>query len=166
MCLRIRYKRRSSGPSKVSRKTRRASGGIYKSAGASSTGSPRTNANGGTDNSIVTFVFRKTAFNRPSLLWSTRAGQSSESGWRLNQSGGLSAKTGRRASRRRYAGSSSPEHSGLSLAEAELAIGNRDPDHVLRSKMALKYLFSQRIFDRRLDRALQGPGTEHRVETD
>src|SRR5690625_486506 len=39
-CLRIRYSSRSSGPSKASRKTSRASGGIYSSWGMACSGSP------------------------------------------------------------------------------------------------------------------------------
>src|SRR6185295_9005511 len=39
-CLRIRYSSRSSGPSKVSRKTSSASGGMYRSVGMRNSGSP------------------------------------------------------------------------------------------------------------------------------
>src|SRR6187455_2426457 len=39
-CLRIRYSSRSSGPSKASRKTSSASGGMYRSCGRSNSGSP------------------------------------------------------------------------------------------------------------------------------
>src|SRR5438094_854906 len=39
-CLRIRYSSRSSGPSNASRKTSRASGGMYRSVGTLNSGSP------------------------------------------------------------------------------------------------------------------------------
>ena len=39
-CLRIRYSSRSSGPSKASRKTSSASGGMYRSCGSANSGSP------------------------------------------------------------------------------------------------------------------------------
>src|ERR1700761_5928804 len=39
-CLRIRYSSRSSGPSKVSRNTSSASGGMYRSVGSLKSGSP------------------------------------------------------------------------------------------------------------------------------
>ena len=45
----IRYRSRSSGPSNASRKTCRASGGIYRSLGSSVTGAPCTRASGGAD---------------------------------------------------------------------------------------------------------------------
>src|SRR5690606_28152397 len=45
-CLRIRYSSRSRGPSKASRKTSRASGGMYRSWGSSVTASPYTSASG------------------------------------------------------------------------------------------------------------------------
>src|SRR6266702_641853 len=43
-CLRIRYSSRSSGPSKASRKTSSASGGMYKSVGSVNSGSPYSRA--------------------------------------------------------------------------------------------------------------------------
>ena len=39
-CLRIRYSSKSSGPSKASRKTSSASGGMYRSCGSANSGSP------------------------------------------------------------------------------------------------------------------------------
>ena len=45
-CRRIRYSSRSSGPSKDSRMTSSASGGMYRSCGICSIGSPRTMASG------------------------------------------------------------------------------------------------------------------------
>ena len=45
-CRRIRYSSRSSGPSNASRMTSSASGGMYRSCGICSTGSPRTIASG------------------------------------------------------------------------------------------------------------------------
>src|SRR5580704_16239576 len=45
-CLRMRYSSRSSGPSKASRNTSRACGGMYRSRGSCEIGSPLTTANG------------------------------------------------------------------------------------------------------------------------
>src|SRR6266480_2975844 len=45
-CRRIRYSSRSSGPSKASRNTSRACGGMYRSRGSCEIGSPFTTANG------------------------------------------------------------------------------------------------------------------------
>src|SRR6202047_5410969 len=45
-CLRMRYSSRSSGPSKASRNTSRACGGMYRSRGSCDIGSPLTTANG------------------------------------------------------------------------------------------------------------------------
>ena len=43
-CLRMRYSSKSSGPSKASRKTSSASGGMYRSLGSVNSGSPYSRA--------------------------------------------------------------------------------------------------------------------------
>src|SRR6185312_9094472 len=53
-----------------------------------------------------------------------------------------------------------------SLAESEFAVFGFDPDGVAADEFTREDLLRQRIFQLRLDRALQRARTVHRIETD
>ena len=99
-CRRIRYSSRSSGPSKASRKTSSASGGMYRSVGSLNSGSP---------------------YSRASATWSTTSGEQRRRGRLRPNAGGVARRQAQGLSRswsgrRRAAAARAPPPVGLRLA--------------------------------------------------